>query len=245
MVVTGSKRYLLSNTSCFSNLYLFECLRKYKFKSYLNSLMMTIGKDLSLAKKKLDCLKMKMCKGVHPRRVKVKCLAHIRQLRESTIPTDLSSKHEVCFMMKSAFKVMDTCLWYLDSVYSRHMTGDRSFFKIFETKKGGNVTFGDGSKSQIKGKGIISLPRLPDIANVLYVEGLRVNLLSISQICDEDFMVLFSKGKCLVMNEFGKKLISGVRTLDNYYGLVFYADIVCNSIRLPNEDLWHQQMGHA
>ena len=182
MVVTGSKRFLLSNTSCFSNLYLFECLRKYKFKSYLNSFMMTIGKDISLAKKKLDCLKMKMCKGVHPRRVKVKCLAHIRQLRESTIPTYLSSKHEVCFMMKSAFKVMDTCLWYLDSVYSRHMTGDRSLFKIFDTKKGGNVTFGDGSKSQIKGKGIISLPRLPDIANVLYVEGLRVNLLSISQI---------------------------------------------------------------
>ena len=23
------------------------------------------------------------------------------------------------------------------------------------------------------------------------------------------------------------------------------ADIVCNSIRLPNEDLWHQRMGHA
>ena len=47
------------------------------------------------------------------------------------------------------------------------------------------------------------------------------------------------------MNEFGKKLISGVRTLDNYYGLVPDADIVCNSIHLPNEDLWHQRMGHA
>ena len=162
---------------------------------------------------------------------------------ESTIPTDLSSKHEVCFMMKSTFKVKDTCLWYLDNDCSRHMTGDRSLFKVFESKKGGNVTFGDGSKSQIKGKGIISLPGLLDIANVLYVE--RVNLLSISQICDQDFMVLFSKGKCFVMNEFGKKLISGVRTLDNCYGLVLNADIVCNSIRLPNEDLWHQQMGHV
>ena len=94
---------------------MFECLRKYKFKSYSNSLMMTIGKDLRLAKKKLDCLKMKMCKGFCLRRVKVKGLAHIRQLRKSTIPTDLSSKHEVCFRMKSAFEVMDTCLWYLDS----------------------------------------------------------------------------------------------------------------------------------
>ena len=148
-------------------------------------------------------------------------------------------------MMKSAFKVMDTCLWYLNSGCSRHMTGDLSLFKVFESKKGGNVTFGDGSKSQIKGKGIISLPRLLDIANVLYVKGLKVNLLSISQICDQDFMVLFSKGKCLVMDESRKKLRSGVCTLDNYYGLVPDANIVCNSIHLPNEDLWHQRMGHA
>ena len=65
MAVTGLKRSLFSNTSCFSNLYLVECLRKYKSKSYLNSLMMTIEKDLSLTKKKLDYL----------RRVKVKGLA--------------------------------------------------------------------------------------------------------------------------------------------------------------------------
>ena len=198
---------------------------------------MAIGKDLSLTKKKLDCLRMKMCKGIHLRRVKVKGLAHKRQMRENNIPTDLSSKHEMCFMMKSTFKVMDTCLWYLDNGCSRHMTRDQSLFKVFKSKKGGNVTFGDGSKSQIKGKGIISLLGLLDIANVLYVKGLRVNLLSISQICDQDFMVLFSKGKCLVMDEFGKKLISGVCTLDNCYGLVPNADIVCNSIRLPNEDL--------
>ena len=237
MVVTNLKRFLLLNISCFSNLYLFECIRKCKSKNYLNSIMMTIGKDLSLTKKKLDCLRMKMCKGIHLRRVKVKGLAHKRQMKENTIPTDLSSKHEMCFMMKSTFKVMDTCLWYLNNGCSRHMTGDQSLFKVFKSKKGGNVTFGDGSKSQIKGKGIISLPRLLDIANVLYVKGLRVNLLSIRQICDQDFMVLFSKGKCLVMDEFGKKLISGVCTLDNCYGLVPNADIVCNSIRLPNEDL--------
>ena len=58
-------------------------------------------------------------------------------------------------------------------------------------------------------------------------------------------MVLFSKGKCLVMDESKKKPISGVHTLDNCYGLVPDIDIVCNSIRLPNKDLWHQRMGHA
>ena len=126
---------------------------------------MIVEKGLIVTKKKLDCLKMKMCKGVHLRRVKIKDFAHKWQMREKTIPTNLSSKHEVCFMMKSAFKVMDTCLWYLDSGCSKHMTGYRFLFKVFESKKGGNVTFGDGSKSKIKGKGTVSLPELPDITN--------------------------------------------------------------------------------
>ena len=242
---TRFSNIFISNTSCFSNLYLIECFRKCKSKNYLKAILRIVEKGLNVTKRKLDFLKMKMCKGVHLRMVKIKGCVHKWQMKEKIIPTDLASKHEVCFMMKSTFKVMDTCLWYLDSGCSRHMTEDRSLFKVFESKKGGNVTFGDGIKSQIKGKETISLLGLFDITNVLYVEGLRVNLLSISQICDQDFMVLFSKRKCLVLNESGRKLISGVRTLDNYYGLVPDVDIVCTSIRLPNEELWHQRMGYA
>ena len=239
MAISGMKRSFISNTSYFSNLYLIECFKKCKCKSYLKAILMIVEKGRSVTWKKLNCLKMRMCKGVRLRRVKIKGFVHKWQIKEKTIPTDLSGKHKVWFMMKFAFKVMDTCLWYLDSGCSRHMTGNRSLFKVFESKKGGNVTFGDWSKSQIKGKETISLPGLTNIANVLYVEGLRVNLLSIIQICNQDFMVVFSKGKCFVLNESRKKLISGVHTLDNCYGLVPNADIVCNSIRLPNEDLWH------
>ena len=182
MATSGMKRPFISNTSCFSNLYLIECFKNCKSKSYLKAILRIIEKILSIPKKKLDYLKIIMCRRVHLRRVKVKGFVHKWQMRENTIPTDVSCKHEMCFMMKSTFKVMDTCLWYLDSGRSLHMTRDRSLFEVCESKKGGNVTFGDGSESQIKGKGTISLPRLPDILNVLYVEGLRVNLLSISQI---------------------------------------------------------------
>ena len=147
MAATGMKRSFVSNTFCFSNLYLIERLRKCKSKSYLKPIMMTNGKDFNMIKKKLDRLRMKMCRGVRLRRVKVKSFVCKWQMRENTIPTDFSYKHEVCFMMKSAFKVMDTCLWYLDSGYSSHMIGDHSLFKVFESKKGGNVIFGDGSKS--------------------------------------------------------------------------------------------------
>ena len=91
MAATGLKRFLFLNKFCFSDLYLFECIRKCKSKNYLNSIMMIIGKDLILTKKKLECLKMKICKGVRLRRVKVKSFVHKRQMRENTIPTNLSS----------------------------------------------------------------------------------------------------------------------------------------------------------
>ena len=124
MATSSMKRSFISNTSCFSNLYLIESFRKCKSKSYLKAVLIIVEKGLSVTKKKLDCLKMKICKGVRLRKVNIKGFIHKWQIREKTIPTNLSSKHEVCFMMKSAFKEMDTCLWYLDSGCLRHMIGD-------------------------------------------------------------------------------------------------------------------------
>ena len=168
MIANGMRRTFISNTSFFLiSIWLSVseiASLKVIWKPYWGSLKKVI------TKKKLDYLRMIMCRRVRLRRVKVKGFVHKWQMRENTIPTDLSCKHEVCFMMKSTFKVMDTCLWYLNSGCLRHMIGDCFLFKVFEPKKGGNVTFGDGSKSQIKGKETISLPGLPNISNVLYVE---------------------------------------------------------------------------
>ena len=72
MATSGMKRSFISNTSCFSNLYLIECFKKRKSKSYLKAILMIVEKGLSVTKKRLDCHKMKMCKGVHLRRVKIK-----------------------------------------------------------------------------------------------------------------------------------------------------------------------------
>ena len=109
MATSDIKRSFISNTSCFSNLYLIEYFRKCKSKSYLKAILKIVENNLSVTRKKLDCLKMKMCKRVHLRRVKFKGFVHKWQMREKTIPTDLLSKHEVCFMMKYAFKVMTHC----------------------------------------------------------------------------------------------------------------------------------------
>ena len=50
----------------------------------------------------------------------------------------------------TSLKVFNSCLWYLDSGCSRHMTGDKSLFKTFKEKVGDYVTFGDGSHARGK-----------------------------------------------------------------------------------------------
>lgn len=73
--------------------------------------------------------------------------------------------------------------WYIDNGCSRHMTGDKSKFLTIISTNGGKVRFDDNSSAKIKGKGT---PVLDDgetkVENVLYVEGLKHNLLSVSQL---------------------------------------------------------------
>ncbi|XP_052735191.1 uncharacterized protein LOC128197408 [Vigna angularis] len=66
------------------------------------------------------------------------------------------------------------------------MTSDNKRFISFE-KKQGFVTYGDNNKGRIMGTGNIGGGSTLTIKDVLYVEGLKHNLLSISQLCDKGF----------------------------------------------------------
>ena len=123
------------------------------------------------------------------------------------------------------------------------MTGDKSLFKTLKEKEDGFVTFGDGSHSQVLGKGTVDIPRLPLLTNVLYIKGLKVNLLSITKICDKYFLVQFSKKGCL--NEEGVQVLKGLRTTDNFYGVIPKPSISCRSAQVSLLELWHQWFGHA
>ena len=82
-----------------------------------------------------------------------------------------------CLFVHTALKVFNSCLWHLDSGCSRHMTGEKSLFKTLKEKEDGLVTLGDGSHSQVLGKGTVDILKLPLLTDVLYINGLKVNLL--------------------------------------------------------------------
>jgi SET domain-containing protein len=66
--------------------------------------------------------------------------------------------------------------------------------------RGGRIIFGDGSQAKVIGKGQIDILGIEVSQKALYVEGLKANLLSISQLCDDDLAVQFSKKECNIVS---------------------------------------------
>eukprot|EP00253_Pinus_taeda_P033589 PITA_33589 len=82
--------------------------------------------------------------------------------------------------------------WYIDSGCSKHMTGDKEKLQSYSALEKEKVSFGNDTPALIKGKGSVQLKEKVKAGNVMYVDGLKHNLLSVSQMCDQG-------------TEFGKK----------------------------------------
>ena len=59
------------------------------------------------------------------------------------------------------------------------------------------------------------IPGLSKLKNVLLVDGLIVNLICVSQLCDEDLFVQFTKYKCIVRKQHHYHIMEGERSSNN------------------------------
>jgi len=110
-------------------------------------------------------------------------------------------------------------LWYLDSGCSRHMTGERSKLTDFVSKEGGCATFGDNNKGRIMGKGNVGNQHRIQIKNVLHVNRLKQNLLSISQLCDKGFKIEFNKNCRFICEAISSEVVHIGKRISNIYML--------------------------
>jgi hypothetical protein len=79
------------------------------------------------------------------------------------------------------------------------MIGDKDNFMPISKRKTGNVTFGNDELGKIKGKGMVSFSNGKGKAqDVLLVDGLKHNLLSVSQMCDRGCEVVFTSKYCKI-----------------------------------------------
>jgi hypothetical protein len=92
--------------------------------------------------------------------------------------------------------------WYVDRGCSKHMTRDQDKFLNLKKKEKGSVIFGDNVSAKILGKGTVSVGNNKAKAeNVLLVENLKPNLLSVSQTCDQGHILIFDSQKCEIRKE--------------------------------------------
>jgi len=82
------------------------------------------------------------------------------------------------------------------------------------------VKFGGNQSGKIIGTGTIGNASI-SINNVWLVDGLKHNLLSISQFCDNGYDVLFDKTSCIGVNKDDNSIIFKGKRMDNVYKINF------------------------
>ena len=97
------------------------------------------------------------------------------------------------------------------------MTGNRAFLTNIKPYNNSFVTFGDGVKAKIQGKGLLKQSGSSCLKEALLVEDLTANFISISQLCDLDLSVKFEKEGCVVLDKQKEVLMQGTRSSDNCY----------------------------
>ena len=115
-------------------------------------------------------------------------------------------------------------------------------------KEGGNVKFGGNQSDKIIGTGTIGNASI-SINNVWLVDGLKHNLLSISQFCDNGYDVLFDKTSCTVVNKDDNSINFKGKRMDNVYKMNFSKlvdqKVVCFLSVNDKKWVWHKRLGHA
>lgn len=126
------------------------------------------------------------------------------------------------------------------------MKGVKKYLVDIKSYSTSSVTFGDGTKSEIKGVGKLVCTGLHRLDDVLLVKGLIANLINISQLYDQGLKVDFTKSECLVTNEKNDVLVRGARSKYNCY-LWVPQETTSSTCLISKEDevkLWHQKLGH-
>jgi len=128
------------------------------------------------------------------------------------------------------------------------MTGNKSFLTNFVEKFCGTVKFGNDHIAPILGYGDIVRNGIT-IKRVAYVEGLRHNLFSVGQFCDNNLQVLFRRYDCKVQMEEGVDILTGTRD-DNLFTIdlnsLSSSSNICLLSKATSQQswLWHRRLSH-
>ncbi|KAJ9545061.1 hypothetical protein OSB04_024768 [Centaurea solstitialis] len=142
---------------------------------------------------------------------------------------------------KSSVKQKHVSTWYIDSGCSRHMTRTLELLSHYVNKEGSSVAFGGNQKGKIKGYGMIVKGEIT-VNQVSYVDGLKHNLISVSQLCDNGMDVKFNIKYCILYKADTLIEVMRANRRGDLYFLIF--DVldekveICLISSVKNEEAW-------
>ncbi|CAJ2644827.1 unnamed protein product [Trifolium pratense] len=101
--------------------------------------------------------------------------------------------------------------WLVDSGCTNHMTYDRDLFKELNKTSISKVRIGNGEQIAVEGIGTISIKThagMKQISNVLYVPEINQNLLSVAQLLEKNYKVIFEHKSCVIKDQNNKEVIT-------------------------------------
>jgi len=138
-------------------------------------------------------------------------------------------------------------IWYLDNECFKHMNGNASQLINLKWKPNGYVTYGDNNWGRILGVGDIGGDDDVIIKDVLLVDGLKHNLLSISQLCDRGYKITFKPDLCLITYSKTSETVLVSKRENNVYMLnvsCITSSMKCLLSRNDESWLWHRRLAH-
>ncbi|GJS26879.1 retrovirus-related pol polyprotein from transposon TNT 1-94 [Tanacetum coccineum] len=135
-----------------------------------------------------------------------------------------------------------------DSGCSRHMTGVKQYLHRYSKESSPKVVFGDNSSGDTKVYGSVNYNGIT-FTRIAYVNGLKHNLISISQLCDANVKVLFTKTQGTIFNQNKKVVLIAPRIRDVYViDMSSYNEEInaCFFTKASNSVnwIWHKRLSH-
>ncbi|WVZ55414.1 hypothetical protein U9M48_006074 [Paspalum notatum var. saurae] len=166
----------------------------------------------------------------------------------STQPKE-TKKQEPTSEAKTVYS-SDGSSWVLDSGCTYHMTGERDMFTSLQvTNESQEIVFGDSGKGEVIGVGNIPISHDQSLSNVLLVDSLSYNLLSVSQLCEKGFNCLFTDEGVQILRREDSSIAFTGRLKGNLYLVDFTTTRVtpetCLVAKSDKGWLWHRRLAHV
>jgi hypothetical protein len=144
--------------------------------------------------------------------------------------------------------------WYIDNGASKHVTGTGGVVKNMEKPLIATKVRSAGDQAHLViGTGSVSVKttsgQTHSINEVLYIPGLRKNLLSVGSIADLGNKIIFDSTGCKIISKKSGQLIAQAkRDATNGLYRMDFAESSINSVETDSDEeqakLWHQRMAH-